>query len=62
MNITEISNHEVLGGGVIKLWMIEGCYCVTSIVRGVVKHSEAVSKSKADYFIMDAVDYGCLDF
>ena len=62
MSDSKISTHEVLNGGVIELFTIEGLFYVKSVVSGVTKYSEAVSKCKADYFIFDAVNYGCLNF
>ena len=57
-----VSVHSVLGGGLLELFKIEGLFFVKSTVKGVVKFSEEVSKSKADYFVFDAVHHGCLEF
>ena len=62
MMAQKVSDHTVLNGGTIELFKIEGLFYVKSIVSGVVKFSEAVSKSKADYFVFDAIYYGGLDF
>jgi hypothetical protein len=61
-NESIISTHEVLNGGTIELWKINGFHCVKSVVSGVVKWSECVSKWKAEYFVFDAVHCGDLDF
>jgi hypothetical protein len=58
----KISEHEVLNGGVIELFKIEGLFYVKSVVSGVVKFSECVDKSMGEYFVFDAIHYGCLDF
>tara|TARA_R110002020_G_C15919634_1_gene742717 strand:- start:296 stop:487 length:192 start_codon:yes stop_codon:yes gene_type:complete len=58
----KVSSHEVLNGGTIELFSIECFFYVKSVVNGVVKFSEAVGKGKAEFFIFDAVHYGCLDF
>ena len=62
MSEKKLSEHNVLNGGVIELFKIEGYFFVKSIVRGSVKFSEAVRKVDADYFIFDAVHYGNLEF
>ena len=62
MNEKHISTHAVNFGGTIELWAIEGYYFVKSVVSGSTKYSESVTKVNADYFIFDAVHYGCLDF
>ena len=61
-NESKVSTHEVLNGGTIELWKIEGLHYVKSIVNSVVKFSECVSKCSAEYFIFDAVHCGDLDF
>jgi len=62
MSESKINTNEVLNGGTIELWAIEGYFYVKSIVAGVVKFSEAVKKVDADYFVFDAMYYGNLDF
>lgn len=58
----KVSEHEVLNGGTIEMFKIEGFFYVKSVVNGSVKFSEAVTKWQADYFIFDAMEYGCLEF
>ena len=62
MSESKISTNEVLNGGTIELWKINGFFFVKSIVAGVVKFSESVRKVDADYFVFDAMYYGNLDF
>jgi len=61
-NESKISTHEVLNGGTIELWKIEGFHYVKSVINGVVKFSECVSKWQAEYFVFDAKYNGELDF
>ena len=61
-NESKISTSDVLNGGIIEFWKINGLYCVKSVVNGVTKWSECVSKVKADYFIFDAIHHGDLEF
>ena len=62
MSESKISTTEVLNGGTIELWAIDGFFYVKAIVSGVVSFSEAVRKVDADYFVFDAKYYGKLDF
>lgn len=62
MNEVKIKQARVLNGGVIEMFEIEGFYFVRSIVDSVLKHSEAISKWKADYLMHDAHYHGNLDF
>ena len=62
MNESKVSTHEVLNGGAIELWKIEGLHYVKSIINGAVKFSECVSKCKAEFLVWDAVHHGDLDF
>jgi hypothetical protein len=59
---SKMSATELHNGGIIELWAVNGLFYVKSIVAGVVKFSEAVSESKANYFVFDAQFYGNLDF
>jgi hypothetical protein len=59
---SKMSTTELHNGGLIELWAVNGLFYVKSIVVGVVKFSEAVSESKANYFVFDAQFYGNLDF
>jgi len=61
-NESMISTHDVLNGGTIELWKINGFHCVKSFVRGVITWSECVSKWQAEYFVFDATYYGNLEF
>ena len=61
-NETKISTEQVLNGGAIELWKLEGFYYVKSIIDGATKFSDCVSKCKAEYFVFDAVHYGNLEF
>ena len=62
MSESKVSTEQVLNGGIIELFKIEGLYYVKSTVAGVVKFSEAVSKFSAEYFVFDAKYYGKLEF
>ena len=62
MSEQKISKHNALNSGTIELFKIEGLFYVKSAVNGLVKFSDAVSKSKAECFIFDAVYYGVLEF
>ena len=62
MSESKISTNEVLNGGTIELWKIEGFFYVKSIVAGVVKFSDIMCKFSAEYLVFDAMYYGKLDF
>jgi hypothetical protein len=62
MSDVKILEENVLGGGTIEMFKLEGFFYVKSIVSGVVKFSEAVRKVDANYFVFDARHYGNLDF
>ena len=62
MSESKVSTSQILNNGTIELWTLEGFHYVKSIVNGVVKFSECVSKWQAEYFIFDAMYYGNLDF
>ena len=61
MKESKVSTHNIKNGGIIELWTIEGRYYVKAAVKSVVKFSNAVSKSKAEYFVFVATCYGNLD-
>ena len=62
MNEIKIKTDEVLNGGVIETWKINGLYYVKSIVSGVVKYSIAVPINECDDFVFEAKFYGNLEF
>ena len=62
MNEIKVSTEQVLNGGVIETWKINGFFYVKSVVKGVVKFSEAVSKWHCEQFVFEAKYYGGLDF
>ena len=61
-NETKLKTENILNGGTIELWKINGLFCVKAVVGGVAKWSECVSEFKANYFVFDATHYGNLDF
>tara|TARA_R110000822_G_scaffold23066_4_gene71599 strand:+ start:2284 stop:2475 length:192 start_codon:yes stop_codon:yes gene_type:complete len=61
-NETRISTEQVLNGGTIELWKLEGFYYVKSIVNGAVKFSGCVGKWYAEQFVFEAKYCGSLDF
>ena len=62
MSEVKISTSEVLNGGIIELFKVEGLYYVKSVIDCVVKFSGAVKKVDAEYLVFDAKYYGNLDF
>ena len=61
-NETRLKTENILNGGTIELWRINGLFCVKAVVGGVAKWSECVSEFMANYFVFDATHYGNLDF
>ena len=57
-----VSTNNVLNGGTIEVFKIEGFFYVKSVVAGITKFSECVSEFKANYFVFDATHYGNLEF
>ena len=61
-NEIKIATYDVLHGGSIEVWRINGFYCVKSNVNNIIKWSECVNEAKANFYVFDATHYGCLDF
>lgn len=57
-----IRTNDILNGGKIETYKIEGLFYVKSIIGSFVKFSEAVYKSEAEYLEWDAINYGNLNF
>lgn len=57
-----IETHDMLTGGQISLWTIEGMFYVVAVVNGVRKSTDCLSLAKAESFISDAVHLGKLKF
>ena len=62
MNEVKIETTNVLNGGIIETWKINGLFYVKAIVHGVVTFSEAVERGCCYKFVFEAEYYGGLDF
>ena len=62
MQEKKVNESEVLNGGVIEMFKLEGLFYVKSTVNGLVKFSDCVSKSMAEFLLFNAKFNGNLDF
>ena len=62
MNEVKIKTNNVLNGGIIETWKINGFFYVKAVVNDVITFSEAVDCWCCDQFVFEAEYYGGLDF